>query len=313
MRHALIVAGPTCSGKSGLAMALADRFGGTVVNADAMQVYRELRVLTARPTEADEVAHPHALYGIRPAAEPADVAWWRVAALDAMAATDGLPILCGGTGLYLESLTRGLSALPPIPADAREAARHAVEIEGPEASHARLTLADPATAATLRPSDPQRVARAWEVLLATGRGLRSWQDEPPRPADGWRFTAILLDPPRDALRRAIDVRLDAMLEQGALDEVRSLLHLDPTLPAMRAHGVTEFGAYLRGDATLAEATRRTALITGQYTKRQATWFRNRPPVADTTALHTIYARFASLAQFSEQEQALTLRFIQDRC
>ena len=306
------MAGPTCGGKSGLAMALADRFGGTIVNADSMQVYRELRVLTARPTDADEAAHPHALYGVRPAAEPADVAWWRTAALDAMAAAPGLPILCGGTGLYLESLTRGLSALPPIPADIRETARGDVDAEGPEASHARLALADPATAATLRPSDPQRIARAWEVLLATGRGLRSWQDEPPRPAAGWRFTAILLDPPREALRAAIDTRLDAMLEQGALAEVRPLLHLDPALPAMRAHGVTEFGAYLRGEATLAEATRRTSIVTGQYAKRQATWFRNRPLVVDPAASHTIHARFASLAQLSEQEAAAIMQFVQDR-
>ncbi len=306
------MAGPTCSGKSGLAMALADRFGGTIVNADSMQVYRELRVLTARPTEADEAAHPHTLYGVRPAAEPADVAWWRAAALDAMAATDGLPILCGGTGLYLESLTRGLSTLPPISADARDAARYGVEAEGPAASHARLSRVDPATAATLRPSDPQRIARAWEVLLATGRGLKSWQDEP-RPVADWRFAAILLDPPRDALRTAIDLRLDAMLGQGALAEVRALLDrsLDPALPAMRAHGVTEFAAHLRGMATLAEAARRTALVTGQYTKRQATWFRNRPPVVDPEALHTIHARFAGLTQLPELEWTKILRFTQN--
>ena len=293
-------------------MALAAHFGGTVVNADSMQVYRELRLLTARPTPADEAAHPHALYGVRPAAEPADVAWWRTAALEAMAATEGVPILCGGTGLYFESLTRGLSALPPVPAQARETARRMLEADGPATSHARLAAADPATAATLRPSDPQRVARAWEVLIATGRGLASWQREPTLPPAGWRFSAIVLDPPREALRAAIQTRLDGMLDGGALDEVAGLLdrRLDPALPAMRAHGVTEFAAHLRGECTRSEAMRRTATATGQYAKRQATWFRNRPPVTDPARLHTIHARFTGLAQLPEHEWLEIMRFIQ---
>ncbi len=307
MRHALIVAGPTCSGKSGLAMELAGRLGGTVVNADAMQVFAELRVLTARPSEADEALVPHALYGICGATEPTSVAWWRERALAAMEAAPGTPILTGGTFLYLESLTRGLSAMPAIPDHIRAEARAAVETEGPAAMHAKL---DPETAATLRPTDPQRIARAWEVFWATGRTLRSWQDEKPVPAPGWTFSAILLDPPREKLRAAIAARLTAMLGGGALEEVAGLLArgLDPALPAMRAHGVTEFAAHLRGEATLEEATRRTSLVTGQYTKRQSTWMRHRPPVADPTLTHTIHARHEGLAQYSDQDWAEIIRF-----
>jgi len=307
MRHALIVAGPTCSGKSGLAMELAERLGGTVVNADAMQVFSELRVLTARPSEADEVRVPHALYGIRGAAEPTSVAWWRERALSAMSAAPGTPILTGGTFLYLDSLTRGLSKMPEIPDAIRAEARAAVATEGPAAMHAKL---DPETATTLRPSDPQRIARAWEVFWATGRTLRSWQAEQPVPAEGWTFSAILLDPPRDFLRAAIAARLTAMLGDGALDEVEGLLarNLDPALPAMRAHGVTEFAAYFRGEATLQEATRRTAIVTGQYTKRQSTWMRHRPPVADPTFVHTIHARHDGLTQYSDSERAQIMQF-----
>ncbi len=310
MRHALIVAGPTCSGKSALALGLAERLGGTVINADSMQVYRELLVLTARPSPSDEARVPHRLYGVRPAAEAGSAAWWRGAALDAMEKS-AFPILCGGTGLYFASLTEGLVDIPPPTPEARAEARAMLAALGPAALHAELAKADPATAAGLRPTDGQRLARAWEVWASTGRGLQDWQQDGAAPAP-WRFTAILLDPPRDALRAAIKGRFAAMIDNGAIAEVEALLalNLDPSLPAMRAHGVPELGAYLRGDITLTEASRRAELVTGQYTKRQATWFRHRA-LAPPDRTHTIHARIAGLEQFSEREIAELMMFIRD--
>ena len=303
---ALIVAGPTASGKSLLALHLAERFNGAVVNADSMQTYRELRVLTARPTPEDAARAPHRLYGVRPVAEPGSAAWWREAALGEMAAARerGLvPILCGGTGLYLEALVHGLADIPAPGEAARAEARALLADEGPAALHERLARADPATAALLRPADGQRLARAWEVWRGTGRGLAAWQAQgtgsagPPAP---WRFQLLLLDPPRPLLREAITARFAHMLDEGALDEVRALLaqRLDPALPAMRAHGVPELSAYLRGEVAIEEATRRAVLATGQYTKRQATWFRHRNPV-NPRATHTIHARYANQTQFPE--------------
>ena len=309
---AVIVAGPTASGKSALAMMLAEDLGGVVINADSMQVYRELRVLTARPTVEEEASVPHALYGVRPAAEAGSVAWWRDAALTAMQAARAagrLPILCGGTGMYFLSLTQGLSEIPPPSEAARAEARAKLAEHGSAALHAELSACDPRTAARLRPTDAQRVARVWEVWLSTGRGMSDWQADPGERAP-WRFAAIRLDPPREALRAAIATRFTAMLELGALEEVRALLALalDPSLPAMRAHGVPELSAHLRGEIGLGEAARRTELVTGQYTKRQATWFRHHD-LAENAAMHTIHARFAGRAQFSESCMADLVNFI----
>jgi tRNA dimethylallyltransferase len=333
--HALLVAGPTASGKSALALALADHLRGTIINADSMQVYRELRVLTARPTPGEEAHTPHALYGVRPAAQPGSVAWWRAEALLAMqAAHDNgrLPILTGGTGMYFASLTQGLADIPDPGPQARAEARALLHDLGAPALHARLAAEDPATAAKLQPNDSQRIARAWEVWRGTGTGLAAWQaqssqaqssqaqssqaqssqaqSDPLRATPApWHFTAILLDPPRDQLRAAIATRFAAMLAEGALDEVRALLaqNLDPALPAMRAHGVPELSAYLRDEITLDEAGRRTEQVTGQYTKRQATWFRHHP-LAER--MHTIHARFAGLTQFSERKLAEIVAFVQ---
>lgn len=309
--EALIIAGPTASGKSALALALAERLGGTVINADAMQTYRELRIITARPTPADEARAPHALYGVRAIAEPADAAWWRGAALDAMEqarAAARLPILCGGTGLYLAGLVHGIAAIPPPGEAARDEARRLLAENGPAALHASLARVDPATAARLRPTDSQRVARAWEVWRGTGRGLAAWQSEPATPAP-WSFRLILLDPPRGELRAAIGERFGAMLDAGVLDEVRALQGLDPALPGMRAHGVPELLAHLAGGMTLAEARAQAEANTGRYTKRQTTWFRHQKLV-DETRTHTIHARIASLAQFSSQESSEIFAFIQ---
>jgi tRNA dimethylallyltransferase len=291
---AILLTGPTASGKSALALALAERFGGTIINADSMQLYRELRVLTARPTVEEEARAPHRLYGVRPAVEAASVAWWREQALAAMAEAS-LPILCGGTGLYFAALTEGLSAIPPVP----------------PALHARL---DAETAATLRPGDSQRIARAYEVLQGTGRGLVAWQREAAHTGPApWRFAAIRIDPPREALRAAIAARFDAMLAGGALEEVRGLVAqgLDPALPAMRAHGVPELAAHLAGRLSLAAARERAVLNTGQYTKRQATWFRHHA-LSGPTDTHIIHARIEGSAQFQQSKTNEILAFIESR-
>jgi tRNA dimethylallyltransferase len=310
---ALIVAGPTASGKSALALEIAERLGGTIINADSMQVYRELRVLTARPSPHEEARVPHRLYGVRPAVDAGSVAWWRDQALSAMneaRAAGRVPVLTGGSGLYFAALTDGLAEIPDPGPDARTEARHLLAEQGPDALHASLARVDPATAARLKPHDSQRIARAWEVWRGTGRGLAAWQDFRHAPAP-WRFTAILLDPPRDALRAAIATRFDTMMRDGALEEVRNLLalNLDPSLPAMRAHGVPELSSYLRGTLSLEEAGRRIQLITGQYTKRQATWFRHHQ-LAHQTRTNTIHARFVDITQFSEREQANLFTFIE---
>jgi len=299
-RPLLIIAGPTASGKSALALALAARWGGTIVNADAMQCYRDLRVITARPSAADEAAVPHALYGVRAAAEPAHAAWWRGAALAAMAAAK-LPILCGGTGMYLAALLNGIADLPDPGPAARAEARALLAQIGPEALHARLAAADPETATKLKPGDSQRLARAWEVFAGTGHGLAYWQARPTARLAGWDVRMILLDPPREDLRKSIARRFAAMLEAGAVEEVRALLaqNLDPALPLLRAHGVPEIGAYLREEISLQEAERRAVLATHQYTKRQGTWFRHQKLVADP-AMHIIQMTDGSVTQEIER-------------
>jgi tRNA dimethylallyltransferase len=278
-----------------------------------MQVYRELRIVTARPTPKDEARAPHAMYGTRPAAEPGSVAWWRDAALAEMSRaheTGRLPMLTGGSGLYFAALTEGIAAIPDPGSDARAEARALLKKIGPAALHVRLAEVDPATAARLRSTDSQRIARAWEVWRGTGIGLAVWQARTVRPAP-WHFAAILLDPPREDLRTAIHARLAAMLEQGALDEVRALLALglDPALPAMRAHGIPELAAYLRGEISLEEAVRRVDLVTGQYTKRQATWFRHHP-LAAPSRTHTIHARIGDEVKHLERNYPDILAFIE---
>ena len=312
---ALFLAGPTCSGKSALAMILAERLGGIVINADSMQIYRELSILTARPTTADEATVPHALYGVRPAADPGHVAWWREAALTEMghAHTKGLlPILCGGTGLYFSALRHGLSDIPPINPAARTEARAALITLGPAGLHMELAAQDPDTAALIAPTDGQRIARAYEVWLSTGRGLEAWRRATTLPPPPWRFRAIRLDPPRADLQAGAARRFDAMLAGGAADEVQALMAqgLDPGLPAMRAHGVPELGAYLRGEMTLAGARAQAIANTNHYIKRQTTWFRHHELAADGQ-LHMIHAQIAGPAQLSESGIADLTRFIRE--
>ena len=314
-RRALIIAGPTASGKSALALALARAWGGMVINADSMQIYRELPIITARPTPEEEAQAPHRLYGVRAAAEPASAAWWRAEALAAMveARAQGLiPILCGGTGLYFAALKGGLAEIPEPGEAARGEARALLAQHGAAWLHAALAEADPASAARLRPSDGQRVARAWEVWRGTGVGMAEWIARGQQLRAPWNFASIRLDPPRDLLRTAIAARFARMVQEGAVEEVAALLaqNPDPGLPAMRALGVPEIGFYLKGERSLGDAVGAAVLASGQYTKRQATWFRHHE-LADLGPSHIIYARFAGLAQFSERILGDFLNFLKN--
>lgn len=302
----LIIAGPTASGKSALALALAQRVGGTVINADAMQCYQELRLITARPSVEDEACAPHRLYGVRAAAEPANAAWWREAALAELAQCER-PILCGGTGMYLSALLHGIADIPEPGDEARTEARRLLAEIGAPAVHAMLDIE---TAAKLKPNDSQRIARAYEVLLGTGKGLAFWQRQPTAGLAGWRCKMVLLDPPREVLREAIATRFTAMLEAGAVEEVQKFLALglDKDLPLMRAHGVPELGAYLRGEITLPVAADRAVLATHQYTKRQMTWFRHQKLV-DSPAMQIIQSRIDSFTQLSESFMGKLINFI----
>ena len=302
-RRALIVAGPTCSGKSALALDLAERLGGTVINADSMQIYRELRIVTARPSLAEEARVPHRLYGVRPAASPGSMAWWRQEALRDMAESPGMPILCGGTGLYLSALVNGIADIPEPDPAIREEARALLAEQGAAALHARLAEADPITAARLRPSDSQRIARAWEVWRSTGRSLAAWQASAHAPA-AWEFRTIVLDPPREALYARCDARLAAMLDQDMLGEVSALMarNLDPALPLMKAVGFREFAAHLRGETSLAQALAAAQQQTRNYAKRQTTWARGQ--MADWPRIREIDAE-AQWRQFLAVDPALT--------
>lgn len=277
---AILIAGPTASGKSALALALAERFGGVVINADSMQVYRDLSVLTARPTAADEARAPHALYGFVDAADAFSAARWVEAAAQAIACAHAkrrVPIVVGGTGLYMEALTEGFSEIPPIPPAVRERWRTA---SSPARElHAVLAARDPLAADRIRPSDPQRIVRALEVWEGTGRSILTWQGErsvpvlPPGPG----VSALVLAPDRTHVRRRIEERFDAMLAAGALSEVAALRErrLDPSLPAMKALGVEALMAHLDGRAAFDEARAQAITRTRQYAKRQDTFLRNR--------------------------------------
>ncbi|MBN9469628.1 MAG: tRNA (adenosine(37)-N6)-dimethylallyltransferase MiaA [Bosea sp.] len=277
---AVLIAGPTASGKSALAVALAQRFGGVVINADSMQVYRDLSVITARPTREEMGDVPHDLYGHVNGARNHSVAAYvaEAAALLAELATQGrLPVLVGGTGLYFKALTEGLSAIPPVPEAVRADFRAHAAGRTTGELHDELAVRDPEMAARLRPSDRLRVMRALEVLAATGRSLSSFQGErQPGPLAGQKLLQIFLAPERELVRERIDRRFDAMMAAGALDEVSALRdrRLDPLLPVMRAHGVPGLIAYLDGQLSLAEAVVRGKADTRAYAKRQVTWFRH---------------------------------------
>ncbi len=288
-RPYVVLAGPTASGKSALALAIAREFGGAIVNADSMQVYRELAILTSRPGTIDLAAAPHRLYGVLPAAERCSAGRWRQMALAAVAGDSGrLPIVTGGTGLYLRALMQGLSPIPDLPAPVqREGAALLAEI-GARELHRELARVDPATAERLRPGDSQRILRAWCVHRATGRPLAHWQSQSP-VADMGPCLTIVLMPPRETMYAAIDARFLRMVDQGALEEVRRLLalDLDPMLPAMKAVGVRELAGMLAGKMSLAEAIAAAQQETRRYAKRQITWLRHQLP-----ADHVISEQFS---------------------
>ncbi len=277
----IVIGGPTASGKSAAALSLARRLPATIINADSMQVYRELFVLTARPGKAEMAATPHRLFGVMSVAERCTAGRWREMALGEIAdahAAGRLPILVGGTGLYLKALMGGLAAIPPIEATVRAWTQARHRALGSTAFHAELAMHDPETAARLSPGDTQRVIRAYEVWRATGRPLSAYQRETP-PHPSLNFISLVLLPPREALHGAIDVRCRAMLSDGALDEVRALmaLHLDPTLPAMKAVGVRELARHISGEIDRVSALALFQRATRQYAKRQLTWFRHQMP------------------------------------
>jgi len=281
--NAVLIAGPTASGKSALALELAQKTGGVIINTDSMQVYRDLRIITARPTPEQEALVPHLLYGHVDAAVNFSAGSWVVDAAKLLAevrAQNRLPIFVGGSGLYFKALTRGLSAVPSIPPEIREAVRARLERDGVEALHAELARRDPAAAERLKPRDRTRIARALEVIEATGRALSDWHRDglPPLLPQG-TFSALFLEPDRDALYARIDARFDAMLKAGALGEVERLAarQLDPLLPAMKAHGVPALMAHLKGEITLEAAAGIGRADTRHYAKRQFTWFRHQLP------------------------------------
>lgn len=274
----IIVAGPTASGKSALAVELAVAFNGTVINADSMQVYRELRILTARPGPEEEARAPHRLYGTIPAAELCTAARWRemaVAAIDEAREAGRLPILCGGTGLYLKALMEGLSPIPEI-SDAVRAPLRDRFAQVPAAKiHETLQQRDPKAAGRIPPTDRQRMLRALEVMEATGRSIVDWQAEPlSGPPPGMEFVTILLSPPRDTVYASCDARFRKMVADGALDEVRYLQAqgLGAHLPAMKALGVAELIRVLGGEMEIEDAIAAVQQATRNYVKRQGTWF-----------------------------------------
>ncbi len=282
----MLIAGPTASGKSALALELARKTGGVVINTDSMQVYRDLRVLTARPSVAEEASVPHRLYGTQDAAVNCSAGMWVADAariLEEARAQDRMPIFIGGSGLYFKALTRGLSAVPPIAPEVRESVRARLEQHGVEALHAELARVDAVSAERLKPRDRTRIARALEVVEATGRLLTDWhRDGLPPLLPPENVTAIFLDADRDELYARIDRRFEAMIAAGALDEVRALAarKLDPLLPAIKAHGVPALIQHLGGELPLEEAIAIGQADTRHYAKRQFTWFRHQLPEFD---------------------------------
>jgi tRNA dimethylallyltransferase len=298
----IVIAGPTGSGKSALALELASELGGTIINADSLQIYRDLRILSARPEDAALARVPHRLYGYLDAAERGSVASWRASALCEIVASHrlgALPIVVGGTGLYLRALQHGLTAIPAIPAAIREEAAALYHAVGGTAFREQLRALDPAAAARLPPGDRQRLMRAFEVMRATGRPIGEWQKEQ-ADAPPYRFASVLLAPPRDALYAACDARFLGMIAKGALDEVAELgaRGLAPGLPAMKALGVPDLLRHWRGEITLDEAVALAQQATRRYAKRQVTWFR-----------HQMVPDLVLSAQFSESLLRCSRHFI----
>jgi tRNA dimethylallyltransferase len=277
-----LIAGPTASGKSALAVAIARETGAVIVNADSMQLYRDLRILTARPTEAEEAQAEHRLYGIADAADAWSVGRWLRAVTEVLGrlrAEGRGAIVVGGTGLYFRALTRGLADIPPVPDDLREAVAARLQSEGEAGFRAALEAVDPAAADRIAAGDRQRLIRAFSVHAATGVSLTDWAaSTTPTLAPG-DWEAVVVEPERGELYRRCDARLDRMLEEGVLSEIAALAGraLNGALPIMKATGLREFMAYLDGRVSLDEALDAARRETRRYAKRQLTWFRNQTP------------------------------------
>jgi len=273
-KHVLVVTGPTASGKSALALALAEQRGGTVINADAMQTYDAFPILTAQPTPEERARVPHRLYGVLPLSETLSAARWRDLAL-AEIAESPVPILCGGSGLYLRTLMQGISAIPAIASEVRDQASADWQAMGADAFRARLAERDPEIVARLKPGDRQRHVRAWEVVHSTGRPLSDWQKQAGERAP-YEFKVVLLAADRAWLRQRIEARFDVMLEQGVLEEARAVFDRkpDPKWLGLKAHGAPELFRHFRGELTLEQARQIAIDHTRQYAKRQMTWFRH---------------------------------------
>lgn len=280
MKNAILIAGPTASGKSALALDLAERSGGVIVNTDSMQGYSVLDVLTARPGAAELERVPHFLYGhVHPSVAYSTGAWLRdvTKLIDDGMFSERPVIFVGGTGLYFRALAEGISDMPEIPQSIRDRWRHELKEQGAARLHSILLREDSAVAMQLKPTDSQRIVRALEVLDASGRSIADWQAARGRPLidrDSARF--LVIEPDRAELVERIEARFDRMLDKGALDEVKRLvaLGLDPDLPAMKAIGVRELQAAMAGQMGFPEAIERAKIATRQYAKRQATWFRH---------------------------------------
>lgn len=282
-RPVVMVAGPTASGKSGLAADVASAFNGVVINADSMQIYRELDIITARPSDSDLAKAPHRLYGVLPGAERCSAARWRelaLAEIEAAFTAGQLPVVVGGTGLYLRTLEEGLAPVPEVPDAVRQDTRAHFDAIGAEAFHRELAQRDPEMAGRLNIGDTQRLLRAWEVLAATGTSLAIWQARQFESAEqldpGLALLKLAVIPPREAVYASCDARFETMAASGAIEEARGLLALglDPALPVMKAIGVREFGAYLVGETSLEAAVSKAQQETRRYAKRQMTWLRN---------------------------------------
>ncbi|PPR16188.1 MAG: tRNA dimethylallyltransferase [Alphaproteobacteria bacterium MarineAlpha9_Bin7] len=276
----IIVAGPTASGKSELGLKLAKRFGGVVVNADSLQVYRELRILTARPDAKSETEVSHRLYGVVPVAERFSVGQWLSMAqheIDSIHSAGDVPIFVGGTGLYLDGLINGIADIPEVSAKVRSAATKLYEHIGGMAFKARLAERDPKTAARINSGDRQRLVRAWEVLEGTGRSISDWQKGNGIGGLSSPFLVLKIMPQRTKLYRQCDARFERMLADGVLNEVVAAesLNLDSSLPAMKALGMQALFSHLRGQASLEDTRQKVCQATRNYAKRQYTWFRNR--------------------------------------
>ena len=274
-----LIAGPTASGKSRLAMQRARETGAVVINADSQQLYADLRVLSARPSVEDEAEIPHRLYGVADAADAWSVGRWSRAAMDLLAelAAEGrAALLVGGTGLYFNALTKGLADIPPVPVDIRAAVQAEFDAEGEAVFRRRLAQVDPAAEAAIFPADRQRLVRAFSVHRASGRALSDWKADTRPLLAPHSYDALVVEPERQRLYASCDARVDMMMAQGALDEVRALVARDlpPDLPAMKAVGVRELAAHLEGELSLEDAVAAVKQSTRNYAKRQLTWFRN---------------------------------------